>query len=128
MISSLSLFCWIASAKENVFVGKSLEKIILTCGKHCFAVYILHSSNPFFSMIRAGLIQTAELKWGGTGAFLALIPNAIVIFCVCILIDIIYEKVLGKSMLKLCEWISVNCNKIYETNINKFYKFFCKNT
>lgn len=97
---SICFFMTFVSAKP--IQGEKKSKIISLIASHTLAVYLWHSNNPLIYPIRAFIIKAVDPLWA---KYLALIPNAIVIFALGIIIDIIYELLLGKVMKKFTAWL-----------------------
>lgn len=111
-----SIFLFISfTAKKNI--QKKTDKYILNIAKHVFAVYILHSVNPFFSQGRGILVDYCIRKYGYREAFLVLIINVLMVFIVCIIIDYVYEKIFAKIMKsisdRLTNFLKKGYNKIF---------------
>lgn len=114
-LASISLFISF-TAKENT--QRKMDKYILNMAKHVFAVYILHSVNPFFSQFRGIFVDYCVKKYGYTEAFLVLIINVLAVFIVCVMIDCIYEKIFAKIVRVVAD----NITKFLK---NGYKKIFC---
>lgn len=96
---SICFFMAFVSAKP--IENKRASKVISIIASHTLAVYLWHSNNPLIYPIRAFFIDRVDPLWA---KFLVLIPNALVIFALGVVIDIIYELLFGKVMKKFTAW------------------------
>lgn len=104
VISSVSLF--IPFVRMNLSLSRN--GISMVAG-HTLAVYLLHSNNLLISPYRGALIAVAKPFWA---RFLLLFPNMLCLFVLGIAVDVVYELLIGKYIIKLFEKIENSIKKL----------------
>ena len=110
VISSVALL--VIFAKFDIPQNSKYGKIILFFSTNTLAVYIIHSSNkviPYYRNILMGYVLEKSM----IGAYIFVLPYAIVIFIVCVLIDKVFQRVLGKTIENLSQIIGVGIRKSF---------------
>lgn len=99
-IQSICFFMAFLSAKP--IVRKRLSKFISLVAGHTFGVYLLHTKNPLISPFTAVIVNNVNPLWA---KLLLLLPNALIAFAVTVLLDLLYELLLGKLFKKFTDWL-----------------------
>lgn len=103
---SIALFLFF----ENLNIGSL--RLVNFMGKYAFGVYLIHSDMHF-----ADILWRDNIKmWYGTTLFIPKIVGMIIfIYCVCVMLDFIREKLFSISVDKVLEKMKI-CNKTINVN------------
>ena len=113
LVSSLAFMLMFVSASPTE--SPRFYRLLSLVATHTLGVYLVHSNNPFLHRRRAFLMDMVGPLWA---KFLLLPVNAMLLLVIGVLVDILYEWLLGRPVAKMAQCVEKGILFVYNKGMD----------